>query len=287
VLVDAHARHGTIERMRGALLTMTLVISAAAAADPAPAQSLSPVAMAGPFKNALSACIAAPPCGFSDLDPKTLKEIKPQKVAVCPSLKGDAVDPNGGATDMHHASKSSGLELRLASQHCASPDGLPGEHDIYFALVKRDDGWWRSAPLWQWDYGDKFTSGSMVVRWNDHQPGRTFAGVAASISHAACDRQGTYTETIEMMLRMEPGAADAKPLVWGPLLVGEREAQEGEPECKPYKRATELTEQWSGSDDVELTGSGRWSEPFREDGVIQIGLGAPVKPGVGRYHFAR
>jgi hypothetical protein len=259
---------------------------------------LSPVAMEGPYKSANEACEHAQPCGFTDMTQMGVYTTPSTKTS-CPALRGgDAIDPNstdpnpkGGGINMAQLShKSKDLELRIASQSCAQPKGMRGEQDMYYMFVKRSDGWWRSEPLWQWSYNDKYGAGTMLVRWNDAKPGRTFVGVMAAEDDLTCDKQGTEHSTLELMIRVEPGKKT--PVVFAPLVVGERSAIEpmgdGSGECKASKHSTELDEHWTSDDDLELTGPGTWLG-FRSDaGLLEIGFGGGDKPSsVGHYRFTR
>jgi len=177
------------------------------------------------------------------------------------------------------------------------PEGIRWDHNVYYAFVKRADGWWRSAPLWQFKYNDKYESGSLLVKWND-QKGRTFAGVMARLDSGACMKHGSDAATIEMMLRVEAGAK--APAVFGPVVVGERFSREidkdnpPEPgadtfDCKPIKKSFELDEKWSGDDDLELKGPASWFATRLADGLLEIVLDdtKTTASSAGTYHFAR
>ena len=272
-------------------------IADAPVAPPVPAgvNVLAPVGMAGPFPTIADACRSAKPCGFTDFDDKGV-ESKPATKTSCPALEhADYTDPN--AVDPKHdkevvlSHRAPGMELRIGSQRCAVPEGLRGEQDIYFMFVKRADGWWRSDALWQWSYNDKYSSGTMIVRWND-QPGRTFAGVAAGLGSLACSKQGESLATDELMVRVEPGAA--KPLVWAPLVVGRRYEQGpmgggGDLPCPTIKDAQELTETWTSADDLQLAGPATWPSLDMSAGMLNIGWrpGAGQPSAAGAYRFVR
>jgi hypothetical protein len=259
---------------------------------------LSPVAMDGPYKSANDACEHAQPCGFNDITAAG-DYIDPAKKPSCPALRStDYVDPNaasptvGVGINMAQLShKSKDLELRVGSQSCAEPKGIRGEQDIYYMFVKRADGWWRSEPLWQWSYNDKYGNGTMLVRWNDAKPGRTFVGVMAGQDNLVCEKQGFAHSTLELMIRVEPG--NKTPVVFAPLVVGERSAVEpiqdlAGVDCKASKHSTELDEHWTSDDDLELTGPGTWLG-FRSDaGLLEVGFqGADQPSSVGHYRFTR
>ncbi|HEY1816459.1 MAG TPA: hypothetical protein VGG74_29135 [Kofleriaceae bacterium] len=274
----------------------SVVPVAADAGVPPGTTLLQPVGMAGPFATLVAACHSAKPCGFTDMDAAG-RMTHPATKTSCPAIESadrsdpNAVDPSSGAA-ARVAHTASGMELRIGSQHCDAPQGLRSETDVYYMFVKRPDGWWRSDALWQWDYNDKYTSGSMIVRWND-QPGRTFAGIAAAVNELACNAGANARTTDELMVRVEQGTA--RPLVWGPLVVGRRHevALLGPPDpgtdCRPEKTSHELTETWSSPDDLELAGSATWPSLERTDGVLSIGLrlrdGEPSS--VGKYRFVR
>lgn len=259
---------------------------------------LAPVAMDGPYKTIAEACHHAKPCGFTDMDDQG-RERSPATKTSCPALESSQfVDPNaedprpnGKGINMAQLShRSKDLELRIGSQSCAAPKGIRSEHDIYFMFVKRAEGWWRSVALWQWSYNDKYANGTMLVKWND-QPGRTFAGIAAGTSEVTCNRQGYEHDTLELMVRVEPGTTT--PIVYAPLIVGERTQldpiEELAPQdCKKSRSATELTEHWSSDDDLELTGAATWNKAPFDNGVLTIWLlGDRVPSSVGHYRFTR
>jgi hypothetical protein len=276
------------------LTLLVMLVSSPALADSA--ITLSPVAMAGPYKSQHDACVHATPCGGTEVDPKDpFKFIKPPKVASCGPDDINGSETNGKPTKLDH--KVGDLAIQIASQACAMPAGIRWEHNIYYAFVKRTDGWWRSAPLWQFNYNDKYEGGMMTVRWND-QPGRTFVGVAAALNSGACMKHGNLTATIEMMVRVEPGAKS--PIVFAPLVVGQRFTREidkdNPPEsgadkfdCNPMKKTFELTEKWSGDDDLELTGSATWFGMKSVEGALEIIVDDSTQrpSSIGSYHFAR
>jgi hypothetical protein len=128
------------------------------------------------------------------------------------------------------------------------------------------------------------------VRWNDAKPGRTFAGVMAGQDDLVCMKQGTAHSTLELMIRVEPGKQ--KPVVFAPLVVGERSAVEPMSDvpgdCKASKHSTELEEHWTSDDDLELTGPGTWLGFQSDAGLLQIGFQGGDKPSsVGHYRFTR
>jgi hypothetical protein len=282
--------------MRFALLFVAgcSAVEAAPAAPPPVAVNpiaLAPVAMDGPYKTLMQACVHAKPCGFTDLNEKGIESV-PQKKTTCPSLAGDDdYDPNAGlagGTALSHKSKD--LQMRIGSQSCAVPKGIRGEQDIYYMFVKRADGWWRSERLWQWSYNDKYAGGTMLIKWND-KPGRSFAGVMAGQYDTACNRQGTTLSALEMMIRVEPGTTS--PIVYAPLVVGERSNLElNDPkdinnesmfDCKPTSHADEMTEKWTGDDDLELSGIGTWNGIPFSDGMFT----ATAPSTAGHYRFTR
>lgn len=292
------------------------VVSDAAVPD-APistATPIAPVAMDGPYKTIAEACHHAAPCGFTDMD-EIGRMRSPATKTSCPALENDQrVDPNANdprsGVNMKQLSHTTGdLALRIGSQRCAAPEGLRAEQDIYYMFVKRGDGWWRSAPLWQWSYNDKYGGGWMTVRWNDKpsersarsgaegaakvvdRPGRTFAGIAASLTGLACTKQATTTQTIELMVRVEQGTKS--PIVFAPLVVGERTKLELDGdvsvECKPNHHSWELTESWKSDDELELTGPAEWLAPARDrdTGLLTIELDDKAPSTAGSYRFAR
>ncbi len=274
-----------------------VVVVTAASAHAGPVAKLSSVAMAGPFKTIGDACSHATPCGGTEIDPKDpFNVVKPPSRATC-DLDHDlnALDSDGNPAKLDHAVGD--LHIQIASQTCGMPSGLRWQHDVYYAFVKRGDGWWRSAPLWQWNYNDKYENGTMVIKWND-QPGRTFAGIAAGLWSLACEKNGHEIDTIEMMLRIEPGSTT--PIVYAPLVVGERFSREAgadasPAECKPMKQRFELTEAWSSADDLELAGSATWfalrpiAGTAAPSGLLDIILdpNTRVPSSAGRYRFTR
>lgn len=275
------------------LALAALFVCSTAVAEPV---VLRPVAMEGPYKSQHDACVHATPCGGTKIDDKDpFKFVKPPKVAACPDVDTNGSDGNGNKTKLAHTAGD--LSIQIASQSCAVPEGIRWEHDVYYAFVKRADGWWRSAPLWQFKYNDKYEGGSLLVKWND-QKGRTFAGVMARLDSGACMKHGSDAATVEMMLRVEAGTKS--PVVFGPLVVGERFTREidkdnpPEPgadtfDCKPIKKSFELDEKWSGDDDLELKGPATWFATKLADGLLEIVVddSKTATSSAGSYHFTR
>ncbi|MFT3696768.1 MAG: hypothetical protein QM831_26740 [Kofleriaceae bacterium] len=254
-------------------------------ADP---KEVEPLTLAGPFTSAQAACESAKPCGFTDLDPKTLKETKPQKKTVC---KLDFAPDGPDAGSLEH--KGNGLTMRIAAQTCAVPEGIRDSHHIYYVLVKQGDSWYRTTPLYQWDYNDKYGGGESKVRWNDRK-GHTFIGLQLQRTELACGKNGQTTETLEMMLRVDPG--DKAPIVFSPLLVGERWKLESfgdtGPDCEGKPITISLDEKYADNDDsLELTGVDKWYPTItsKETGILEVGVTSDPKTKVaspvGKYHF--
>jgi hypothetical protein len=275
------------------LALVLLLASSSAFADPV---TLTPVAMDGPYKSQHEACVHATPCGGTQIDAKDpFKFVKPPKVATCGEFDINGSDVNGKKTQLDHTAGD--LAIQIASQSCAVPAGIRWEHNIYYVFVKRADGWWRSAPLWQFNYNEKYEGGSMLIKWND-QPGRTFAGVMAQVNSVACMKHGSSSSTVEMMVRVEAGTKS--PIVFAPLVVGERfsrEIDKGNPpepgsdrfDCKPIKKSFELDEKWSSDDDLELKGPATWFGLKSVNGAINIIVDDTTKKSssAGTYRFSR
>jgi hypothetical protein len=271
----------------------------AAPAVPArePATEITPVELAGPYPSLADSCKAAAPCGFTDMNAKGV-EIKPATRPRCDAVLDpsndivahlpDSMTKTGGATAMTH--RSGDTEIRLGGVICAVPKGLRREHSIYYVFVHRADGWWRtSAPMFEYDYNDKYCGGAMYVRWND-KPTRTIAGIAAEAGCLTCTKQGQSSSIVELMLRVE--LTGPRPAVFPFLPVGHREKTEvfselsPDSDCKPSKSAMSLKETWPADDEVVLDGpvgpSVLTSEGLTLDRVVGDGT---IRP--GRYRFTR
>ncbi|HEY1558792.1 MAG TPA: hypothetical protein VGF94_28410 [Kofleriaceae bacterium] len=271
------------------LLAIAACSSPAAAQPAPPAKTVHPVAMDGPYKTLAAACQHARPCGGTDMDEKGNVSHRP-KTPTCDAVTDRTHDINAGEAKLEHA--VGGDEIRLGGVKCAEPDGLRYTHSEYSVYVHRKDGWWRTAaPVFAVDYNDKYCDVTQATRWND-QPGRTFLGIAATQECVACMKQADSTETLEMMLRVEPDGT--KPVVFGPLAVGERVTQtpnsdiDKDVDCKKVKRVVSLDEKWSGADDLVLAGPATWQAPEMEDGLIVIAITqTDAASSAGSYHFAR
>jgi hypothetical protein len=280
----------------------SLAVAADAPVTPArdPATEITPVELAGPYPSLADSCKAAPPCGFTDMD-QNGKEIKPATRPRCDAVLDpsndivahvpDSISKTGAATAMTH--RNGDTEIRLGGVICAVPKGLRFEHSMYYVFVHRADGWWRtSAPMFEYDYNDKYCAGAMYVIWND-KPSRTIAGIAAESGCLTCMKQGQSSSIVELMLRVE--ATGTRPAVFPFLPVGHRHKTEMFPdpstdrtdtECKPSKSAMSLKETWPADDEVVLDGpvgpSVVASEGLTLDRVVGDGT---IRP--GRYRFTR
>jgi len=250
---------------------------------------LHPVAMDGPYPTLLASCQHARPCGGTVMDDMG-KVSHPPKAPTCDAVIDRSREINAGEAKLEHTIGDD--EIHLAGVKCTEPVGLRYTHSEYSVYVHRSDGWWRtSEPMFAIDYNDKYCDASQVVRWND-QPGRTFLGIAAKLECVACIKQGSLTETLEMMIRIEHG--DAKPVVFGPLAVGERYVQtpnadiDPQIDCKTIRDVVSLDEKWPTPDDLVLTGPASWHAPETEDGILWIGVtNKDVPSPAGSYHFSR
>jgi hypothetical protein len=228
------------------------------------------------------------------MDEATGKVSKPPAKPECgvvlePANDTFANEPNGGRTPLIHAVGNA--ELRVGAVGCAVPEGLRYDHARYFMFVKRADGWWRVGPLFDYNLNNKYCGGSLLIRWND-RPGRTFAGIMASEGCVACQKEGSQDQVLEMMVRVE--TTGAKPVVFPPLVVGERNTVEpmksADPalDCKAVKDRFSMKESWPSDDELELAGPATWYAVPAVDGVIHVGLGEKGKPSTaGRYRFTR
>lgn len=262
------------------------------------ATEIKPLAIAGPYKTLLDSCMAARPCGFTDMD-QAGNLTKPPKQPSCeaaldPERDGIGTGPasmskNSSYSKLTH--KTTDGEIRLGSVNCAVPKGLRYEHHEHYVFVHRADGWWRTElPLFTYDYNEKYCGGGSYVLWND-KPGRTIIGVAASLGCLTCAKQGSREDLLELMLRVETGGT--RPIVFAPLPVGARtqvtlndpdSPSKDDPECKPTRSAVSMKENWVSDDEVILEGAGGAGGPL--EGPFAMGAGH--KPAsAGRYRFTR
>ncbi|MFT3692687.1 MAG: hypothetical protein QM831_06075 [Kofleriaceae bacterium] len=260
-----------------------------------------PMEMTGPFKSIEAACLAAKPCGFLDMDAEGMGEIHPATKTEC-ALGPDRVDINAIPLDFDAEKGRTSVRLangnlQIASQNCTVPKGLRREHSIYYGFVKAADGWWRSEALFEYDYNDKYGSGAMTTHWNNRakagHPETTFLGMQAVFIGETCSRQGTETNTLELMVRFEEGGA--KPIVYPPLVVGQRFKQErteglgaDEQNCRTIKRSVSLDEKWTGTDELELVGPPAWDALVAHDGTLMIeGSSEQAPSSAGHYRFVK
>lgn len=262
----------------------------------APATEITPVELAGPYPSLAAGCKAAPPCGFTDRDAKG-NEIKPATRPRCDAVLDpsgdtvahvpDAFSKAGSTTAMTH--RSGDVEIRLGGVICAVPRGLRREHSQYYVFVHRTDGWWRtSAPMFEYDYNDKYCGGGLYVMWND-KPSRSIAGIAAEDVCVTCSKQGQSSSIAELMLRVE--ATSTRPAVFPFLPVGYRHKADPPPgltgdDCKSSKSAMSLKETWPADDEVVLDGPVGPSVG-RGGGLTldRVVGGGEIRP--GRYRFTR
>jgi hypothetical protein len=292
------------------LAPLALAACTAAAADPKPAAKpapapppapaateLHPLKMEGPFKSAYEACTHAPPCGFTDMDERG-DMTKPAKHPDCGAIKDPTFDllHPANARELISTPKFGGT-VQLGSVRCAVPRGLRYEHGVYYLFVMTSSGtWWRTEPLYRADYNEKYCAVTATTRWN-HRDARTYLGLALTSQCPSCNRQAEEDETLEYMVRIEPGTDEAGPRVYAPLLVGEKLVQKPnddidpseKPECKAVNQHISLDEKWSGDDDLTLAGAAQWYALFVEDGLVNVGLNSSKKvpSTAGTYKFTR
>src|SRR4051812_298527 len=143
-----------------------------APAKPAPAAApaalpteLHSMKMDGPYKSAVEACRHARPCGFTDMNDKGVYS-KPPKTPDCGPIADASLDIARPDNPAQLSSKAPFGDVRLGSVRCSVPRGMRFEHAEYYMFVRRDDGWWRSEPLYSADYNEKYCAVATVVRWN-------------------------------------------------------------------------------------------------------------------------
>jgi len=254
-------------------LVCCMLLTRIAAAEP---HAMTAYELAGPYKTLAEACRAATPCGFTQIEEATQQMFSPPKRPDCSQL---ADGPRSG-------------DIRIAPVGCAVPKHVRTSHVRYHAFIKRKDGWWRSDPLFNLEYSEKYCSVAIAAKWQTRGALRV-ARVTTARDCPACNKQGIETETHELLIAIDP--AGDKPVTFEPLLVAERMAIEPDPDtpaeqvCKRESYKAVLQERWT-DDTVELTGPARWRPMRYVDSMLDIGIADAtvfVTSSAGQYRFAR
>jgi hypothetical protein len=220
--------------------------------------------LAGPYASIDAACRAASPCGAHP---------------DCGVLAHTSADLDHG-------------DARIAPLACAAPDGH-GARAEYYAYVKRDDGWWRSRPLFATAYHDHDCDAPLAATWEVHAP-TVVARVSAAVECIACEKHGVRRSTTDLLIAVDP--TGAAPLVWGPLEVGHhyRTALNDDVAaggCTPEQRDGSLTATWPAPDLLDLSGPPRLRTPEVEGGIFYLdddfGSAKAAPSAVGRWQLAR
>lgn len=164
--------------------------------------------MQGPFAS-LKAMCAAYPCGKVELEPGEWV----QTTRDCGSLGDRALDSGPFA------------EAGLWTCDCRS--GLRDDSQSAHLVVRRADGWWRSAPLGRAGGNDKYCSGEIAARWETRQ---VIEGDAPELvlrlrtqtECLACSKQGSNRTTEEHLV---VAAAGPTPITFAPVRIAQCERQ--------------------------------------------------------------
>jgi len=251
--------------------------------------------MAGPYPTALAACQAAPPCGFTRLDPKTGQDVAPATAPRCQLFEPGHIDPD--SLDDHGQSQiettTSSGDVLFRAIPCTSPPELRGQTTNYHAFVRRADGWWRSAPLIVLGYNDKYCGGRLAATWDPHGV-HLVARVAAEVSCLTCGKQGDETTGYDLHVAIDQ--AGTAPATYGPIVTGEHAEQQlradgnlARGETCPHETFTAtLAERWPDPDTLVLTGPARWHAlPTDAPGFLVWPARGQARSSVGTYRLVR
>lgn len=241
--------------MRG-LGVIVVLVAATAYADAPAAKELRGVAMVGPYPSQVEACKTAPPCGETRAAQPDCRALTTKR------------DPN---LDEEAAGKRTWIKndrAVLAPVTCTVPKGVDDRHAQYYLFVKRDDGWWRSAgvelELWGNDNGETQHLDGLVKDVGE----RVVMHVQAVDESLDCSKQGTTTQTVDLLLLADVAAAGGAPVTYPPLATGQHlrreidEGSEGATTCTPLKKSYVLAESWPDASTLVLKGAARWFEAF-------------------------
>jgi len=251
--------------------------------------------MAGPYATPLAACQAAPPCGFTRLDPRTGQDVDPATAPLCQLFEPGHIDPDSiderGQSRVETATATG--EVLFRAIPCASPPELRGQTTNYHAFVRRADGWWRSAPLIVLGYNDKYCGGRLAAAWEPRGT-HLVARVAAEVSCLACGKQGDETTGYDLLVAIDQ--AGTAPATYGPLVTGEHTEQRLRPDgdlqrgetCPHETFAATLVERWPDPDTVVLTGPARWHAlPTDAPGFLVWRARGEARSSIGTYRLVR
>ena len=255
----------------------------------APVTELVGTPMVGPAPTLAAACASLAPCGFTALDQRD-RPTRPPRKPDCGLITGDD-DPYGNHGGRHIEGD---LELRVAPLRCAVPDEIRAVDQRYLVLVRRPDGWWRSAPLIDASVNDKYCMVTFTTRWERHDA-LVFARLHSTHGCVACNKQGSEEHVLELVIGIDAQAPI--PRVFAPLVTGQRyearpdvdaELDPAEP-CPVRTSRTVHAETWSAPDTLTLSGRPSWHPLVWTDGLLQLAFRdqqqAPST--IGTYRFRR
>lgn len=240
-----------------------------ASADPI---ALPSTPMAGPFKSAKAACLAAPACGGTVFDEKTGAIGGPTGKPQC--AYWPEVEP-GDPPEAPAATTLASKGALLASVSCAAPRGLRHHEEQYYLFLKTAAGWWR-APVFSFNYNDKYCGEEITATWQT-RGARRIARVRASIGCVACGKQGTQSDALDLMIIADP--SQAAPVVYDPLITGQHERQERDSDgaddvaCPTIKKDVVLATKWTDPHTLVLSGRATWKQTTRTTSGVLLQLG--------------
>jgi len=269
--------------MKSSLLLLVLSVLAITGLAHAKPTSIRAAPMAGPFKTAKAACLAAPACGgtvYNDRTNKISGSPGPTRCTYWPESEPGEAESEPEPTTLTTP------DALLASVSCAAPRGIRSSEEQYYLFIQTAAGWWR-APAFSFSYNDKYCGEEITATWETRGTQR-IARVKGSIGCVACSKQGQQSDDLDLLIVAE--TARKRPVMYQPLVTGQHERQERDADgatdvdCPTIKTDVVLTETWTGTHALELTGPATWKKITRDRRGILLRLGADgARSSVGTY----
>jgi len=268
--------------MKSSLLVMVSVLAITSGVHARPI-ALPKTPMTGPFKTARAACLAAPACGGTIYDDRT------NKISGSPGKTRCGYWPQSAPGEPAEEPEPTTLATKdtlLASVTCAAPKGIRNWEERYYLFVQTAAGWWR-APAFSLDYNEKYCGHEITATWETRGTQR-IARVAGQVGCVSCNKQGQESSTLDLLIVAE--TARKRPVMYQPLVTGQHERNEKDADgatdvdCPTVKTDVVLTEAWTGTNTLELTGAATWKKFSRDRQGILLRLGADgARSSVGTY----
>jgi hypothetical protein len=172
-------------------------------------------------------------------------------------------------------------QITLVPINCRDERSRDGSQ-TYRLVIRRDDGYYASAPLVRVGGNDRHCGGDLVPAWQ----ARDFGVSVSALARTQCRGGGSRYATDITFVAGVADVPHGKPVVFSPLPTGASDDFTCEGDCKEQHTRTKLDVSWTG-DVLTLAGPAIWRGPRQTKAGLDGLADKPSPTPVGSYRFAK